>query len=935
MSAKKETGMLRWIIRIVLGLIVVSGLCVVFAWSVLAIPYFSEFRSQLVSNLLTEQIGQPLLVNGDVSVVVSPISRVRASGVQIPSENMADTDLARLDSLEFDIDLFALMDRRIDINDLVIAGLQVKLLRNEDGTESWNEREQEVFGSQSVEQIDPAGEDLEPADDETDTGPGLLAFLKTRTVAFTNIQLIMKDDVSGFEYDFELKDFSLNQLDDGRTLGLTSHGQVNGQPFSLEGNYPEGAPFVTEAHFSSASLTFNGVPVVDDASGGFEGTLNLDISSVADLLDVLKLEGDVDGEARVQTRITNSGGVTSLKELSAVVTLAQEQLISLEGDIVDFGNQRGIDLQFNARLFPENAPPPRAVEISDLKLTNVATRIISDDQGVELDNLLISTNAFQNGLDKVGPIAIGRIRRTEEGTLAFQNIALQAGPLDAPMLVAQGNILNILELKDLDFAGKIDAPASLVLTGLQAEKAAAFGSVQVDFAFDDTQGALGITNLTAQSSRTDIWNMALDVKVSDVSTLDNTSVEFDLSVDDTKTFLTALDLAPVDAGSLSLGMMMSGKEGAWTGEFGLGAGTSELTASVSAAKKNGRPTITADIVSESMVIDDLKNTVAGVIELGKIGQKPAEDTTDTDVALQPLVLSDTPNVDAQPEKKERVSDVAVQPLVIVAEEGEILDAHRFLRDTDIYGQIEFQEVTGVQGVTRVSSTFKSEGGKAQIGPLDFQYGGGQFRFLAEMDAINAPRFVNLSGATSGWNLADILKNAGVDFDASGNLKGQFNVAGKLTNLSTFANTMRGSALVEMSNGQVATSLLELAGLGVFPWLFSMERRQGYTEIDCLRLPMQINSGSVSVDTLVAETGRVQLVAKGTVDWAGDALSIRAEPRPLGRPLARSAWPFNVFGKLSSPEFKLDIGGSRSRRTDGATQMPIDRQRCQPDILQLQ
>ena len=92
---------------------------------------------------------------------------------------------------------------------------------------------------------------------------------------------------------------------------------------------------------------------------------------------------------------------------------------------------------------------------------------------------------------------------------------------------------------------------------------------------------------------------------------------------------------------------------------------------------------------------------------------------------------------------------------------------------------------------------------------------------------------------------------------------------------------------------------------------------------------------MTFDQVVAETKSVQLVAKGKIDVKNDAISLRAEPRPVGKPLARSAWPFDVSGKLSDPRFKLDIGGSRNSRADGADVMPANRTPCQPDILQLQ
>ncbi len=930
-----STQMKRWIFRIILGLAVLAVVLVAFAWSVLAIPYFSDFRSKLVSELLTEQIGQPLLVNGDVSVVVSPVSRVRASGVQIPSENMPDVDLATLVSFEFDIDLFALLDGRVDLNNLFVDGLQIMLLRREDGTKSWSEREQATIGAQSIETPDTQNSNPTPTDAEKDSGPGLLAFLKTRSVTFTNIRLITDDVVSGFEYDFELEKFSLNQLEDGLTLGVTSIGKVNGYDFTLEGNYPEAEPFTTAATFSSAELTFNGVPFSEEDGGGFEGDLNLTITALGDLLDVLKLEGGIDGAATVRSKITSRSGITSLANFSAVFELEEGQLISLKGDLADFTNAQGFDLEFDARLHPENAPPAAAKDLADFKLTHLSTRIISQNQSLELDDLVLSTNAFEQGLDKVGPVSVGRIRRTEEGTLAFQDISLQAGPLDAPILVAHGNIFNILELKDLDIEGDIDAPASLVLSGLGDDVAAAFGGIHAEFALDDAQDALSITRLKVQTVDTDVWALNADIAVADMSSLSEASAELELDIKNGAEFLTALNLKPVNTGPLAFGLSVLGNEGAWAGEIKLGAGTSELTSTVTSHKENDRNTINSAMISESMVIEDLKNAVAGVIELSKIGQQqPSKAEAASDIKLQPLVLSSGSQQEVETTAPETSSDVELQPLVIAVETDEIFSLNEFLRETDIYGEINFKEISGINGVTKISSEFVSEGGKARLGPLEFNYGGGYFNFQAAVDVIEAPRFVSVSGVTSGWNLADIMKTAGVSFDANGNLGGEFKVAGNLTTVKSFINSMRGNAVIRMSNGQVATSLLELAGLGIFPWLFSEERRRGYTDVTCVNVPININSGVVSFDAVVAETGSVQLVAKGAVDWASDSITIRAEPRPLGRPLARSAWPFDVSGKLSDPRFKLDVGGSRHRRADGADKMPANRQPCRPDIFQL-
>lgn len=936
--------MLKWTIRILLGLAALCVAVVAFGWSVLAVPYFSEFRRTLVSKVLSEQIGQPLIVNGDVSVVVGRTSRVRAQGVQIPSENIADIDLAKLDNFDFEINLLALLDRKIDLNNLFVDGLQVNLLVTEDGTTSFNEREKDAIGYKSQA---PKEETNDKPDEDArirDGQGGLIAFLRSRTVSFTNIGLVIDDATTGFEYDFSLNEFTLDQIENGSTLIVASDGTVNGQPFVLEGNYPNAAPFSTRAEFGTALFTFDGEPLPAENGGGFVGQLDFDIVSIGDLLDVLKLKRSLDGSGSLSARIENKAGTTAALEILAELELAKGQLISLSGDIENLDAFDGIDLQVDTRLHPENAPPPRATELAELKLTQTTTRIVSQQDGVELDGLVLSTNAFEHDLETVGPVSIGRIRRTSEGTLALERISLQAGPLDDPILQAHGDIHNVLELNNLAFAGEVNAPASFFLIGLDDAAAEAFGGVVAEFEIDDATGVLRVTRLVGQAVDTDVWSMAADIKVGDVKTFDGLAADFSLGIASGAEFLAALGLEPVDTGALELNLSVSGEDSRWNGEFGLAAGTSSVNSSVSFGDEEGRPTIRSSVISDRLALADLEAARSGLIELAKIGKQTntaetdaSENSADQDaneVELQPLVLPET-TTEGEAGKKSANPDKNGGEKAAEPEMERIVKFNEFLKETDIYGTIEFREISGVRGVTSLASELVSEGGKARLGPVEFTYGSGYFNFEAQADVIEAPQYVSLAGATSGWTLAELLKIAGVSFDADGDLSGRFNVSGNLSSVETFLETMVGSATVEMLDGKVATSLLELAGLGIFPWLFSDEFRQGYTDVVCVNVPVNIDRGAIAFDQVVAETKSVQLVAKGGVNVKQDTISMRAEPRPVGKPLARSAWPFEVFGKLSDPRFKLDIGGSRSERADGADVMPSDRTPCQPDILQLQ
>ena len=126
--------------------------------------------------------------------------------------------------------------------------------------------------------------------------------------------------------------------------------------------------------------------------------------------------------------------------------------------------------------------------------------------------------------------------------------------------------------------------------------------------------------------------------------------------------------------------------------------------------------------------------------------------------------------------------------------------------------------------------------------------------------------------------------------------------------------MNGNATIRMHDGRIATSLIELAGLGIFKWLFSEERRQGYTDIVCVNAPVRLSSGSISSDQIVAETRSVQIVAKGQANMRDRSIDLRVEPRPIGRPFARSAFPVEISGTLDDPKFRVLLAGLPGENT---------------------
>ena len=919
--------MARWASRFAIFLSSIALLMLSLGWLMLSAPMFNGVRSDLLERVLSEQIGQPIVISGDVHAIPGRTSTITVTKVKIPSEGIANVNLAELDTLGLDLDTFALINGTVDFNDIRVSGLQVNLFTQQNSRTSWSKPHAALPSDSAVSPLNrTSGGNEKPWRGLNNARGKLLDFMRTRNGSFEAMRLTVKNQKTGFEFDFNLEALRLVEVESGNRLNVTSNGTVNGQKFTFEGYFPEQAPFTTLTKFGDMQLTFSGVPISRVEGGGYVADVDLQTGELGDLLEVLKLERSLEGSGTLSAKVTRQSGLLEVSDFLSTVDLANGRQLSVEGTAENLLTGQGVDIRGDLRLYPENKQPKPAKELSEFKLTNISAHIVGADGYLEFKNLLLRTNLFDQGLEDIGPVAIGEFRRTEDGKLALLDVSLQAGPPSEPILKAQGNLLHLLALKEYDIEGEILAPASLLLGELSDDAVAAFGALQVEFAFDDTKGPLRVTRFAATAVGAREWDMDGSMVLEDARNVGDLALEIDLDIYDLSKFLSALDLKRVNAGQFEIMASLHGNKDDMIANLGVRVGTSKMTTSLELNRQDDLTKINGKIHSKSLRLDDLKNALAGIVELSNIKKKRSTDRTastvgPTRVKVQPLVL-----------------EREVQPLVLPKERpklSEVVNFQKFLLNTELDAKIDIERLVGVHGVTSISSELVSKDGKAQFGPLNVAYGGGFLRAQAGLDLVKSPNLVSVSGSTGGWDFGKILDSVGLGVQAYGILGGRFNLTGDRRSLDAFVNSMRGSVSVNMYDGEIATSLLELAGLGIFPWLFSEEFRKKRTKIQCISAPIQIRDGKVIFDSVVAETNRVQLVARGSLDWKRDTISIRAVPRPVGRPLSRSAWPFDVSGSFSKPEFKLIVGGLRSRRLDDANRMPIDRKPCNPDILQLQ
>ncbi len=679
----------------------------VLLWSALALPVFSGLRTPILEKILSEQIGQAVYIKGDVSIILGATGHVCATKVIVPSEAIENVNLAALDVLELEFNFPALISGQIDIDNLIIDGLNVQLLTDTTGTQSW------VADNRPEVSTTALG-----IQNDTD---GILDFLSDKTVTFTSVDLIVDNETTGFEFDFKLTNLQLDQLGDSSGVTVTSRGTVNGQSFQIKGDYPRGQPFTTDAHFGAMTLGFNGSPITAQNGGGFEGKLTLDTGEIGDLLELLQLDRDIEGRGTLVADVKNQNPILKVSDFSTALNLSKGQLLTATGSIDDLIGFEGIDIDIDGRFYPQGDPPDTATDLKDLKLTGLSTRIVSTDDALEFKDLTLTTNAFDNELKQIGPVRFGRLFRADNGNLMLENIALQAGPHDRPYFIAKGNIKDLLRLKEIDFSGAMSIPSSLFFRDLSAKS---LGRVEGSFLVDDLQGLLSLNEFDVQTVDTEIWELRAKAKLGNVNDLGNLSFEFNLAVKDSAQFLAAIGQKSVNTGPLKVSVSANEKQDDFSGEIALTSGKSELSAKLEASTAGARPLIQGRVSSQRIALQDVKNAVAVVTSIAPRCRQPGTRGAKRDAS------------------KGKATD--------------LIELEDFLLDQDVDMSIDVKKIEGEQAITSLSSHLRAMNGHAQLGPVDVAYDGVHFSATAKMNMVKSPQLLSLKGTIMDWNLATLF-----------------------------------------------------------------------------------------------------------------------------------------------------------------------------------
>ncbi|NOD84260.1 AsmA family protein [Ruegeria sp. HKCCD6119] len=883
---------MRFITKGVMVCCAVAFVAVVVAWLFLSSALFSSVRATFVENLISKKLGQDVLIDDEVRLGLGRQLHVSAAGLVLPGAIRAEANLAAIDKLEFKISARDLWNRKLSLSELSLSGVHLNLITDKDGVGNWQSASQ--TGAR-------AGDPAKPAN------LSVAGILTDHKIDLTDVTVLYQNDLNGLGLDLQLPELNLKRDTETDVVTAVGAGALNGEKFTLNASIPADDSFQVAVNFDQIAIAAEEVP----QENGLQVNTTIEVAELGQLLDILKLNRVLEGSGSIGAAFKSVDGVARIDDLAVLTELDGGQSLSLTGQIGELGNPEDVSLTTRIRLYPEDAEPAPAASRYDLKLIAVDMVIDSVPGQVPQRQMVIKTNGFT--LDTSGegppPIKFSELSRTPEGALKVGNINLRIGNPADPFIILNGSVDDALQLQGISAEGLVDIPASSLISPELLGPDDQLGRFSGNFHLNGDINQLSLTNLDGKTSDTDVWNLEVHGTVENVLKFEDLDLAIDVAVPSGADLLQALSLERVETGQARLEINLVSEGTDWNASANVEVADSILQIMADLDNATSDPVLQGSIESDLIMIDQIRTIIQAAAQLRKLGGPNPEEK--------------------EPKKEDEGNQGALRDVTLKPIGRSIL-----LSGMDMDVDVDLRHIEGAKGISSLQSEVTLNKNALKAGPLKFEYGGAHFDVSGQIDLSNDTHLLTLTGKAGGWQLDEILHSLNFKKGASGTIYADFSVTGGTDSVKHFANSMSGNATVSMRDGSIETQLLDLAGLGVLPWVFT-KKKQKVAPIVCLRAPISISNGSISTKQTTLETDHVQVVVFGGVNVAGKVLDLNLQPRKIGEPLSKSPWPVTLKGPLAKPNIKVKDGPKRLKRSDGADKMPARRQLCVPDILQLQ
>ena len=212
---------------------------------------------------------------------------------------------------------------------------------------------------------------------------------------------------------------------------------------------------------------------------------------------------------------------------------------------------------------------------------------------------------------------------------------------------------------------------------------------------------------------------------------------------------------------------------------------------------------------------------------------------------------------------------------------------------------------GRLSLEKVSAKGTIQHGVLTVAPLLAGILGGNLEARVTLDAQRDPPAVDADIKIDKLQLADIHRKDSGAAPIEGPLDARIKITGRGSSIHQVAASGNGSLTAVMPQGAIRDSLAELTGIDLRGLGLLLSKDQHDTPLRCAVASFTERDGTLSAQTLIADTEPVLIIGEGRLDLKSEQLDFLLRGYPKSPRLFRFRSPVHVKGALLKPAFGIE------------------------------
>jgi uncharacterized protein involved in outer membrane biogenesis len=214
-------------------------------------------------------------------------------------------------------------------------------------------------------------------------------------------------------------------------------------------------------------------------------------------------------------------------------------------------------------------------------------------------------------------------------------------------------------------------------------------------------------------------------------------------------------------------------------------------------------------------------------------------------------------------------------------------------------------------------------GVLALTPLSAKVFGGTLTAHLVMDARRDVPAASVDLQISDLRLGALARRDSDHPPVDGLLQARLRVSGAGSSVHQVAATANGTLSAQFQNGAIRESFAELSGVDLRGLGLLLTKNKQDSVVRCAVARFKAHDGTLSAESLVADTDSVLITGAGQIHLDSEALDLDVRGHPKSLRLFRLQAPIGIRGTLAHPSFGIHSGSSKLTIVDSGTAKDAD------------